>query len=175
MGQSLFFLNIITIAILWKNVFVNYIQTHFVTSVHDLFGLETEISQLIYKKSIRNVSEPILLTWRRNLRRLPFVQHTTEIYIVFLKVTIFKFPFQCPAFWTECSSHDYGCWYFCSIEKPLKGTSKYFDWGNCKIPKVSLANLDYRLEENCSTSTQTTEGESDRDYTYEEANRQNFK
>ena len=35
--------------------------------------------------------------------------------------------------------------------------------------------MDYRLDENCSTSTQTTEGESDRDYTYEEGNGQNFK
>ena len=35
--------------------------------------------------------------------------------------------------------------------------------------------MDCRLEENCSTSTQTTEGKSDRDYTYEEANGQNFK
>jgi len=50
--------------------------------------------------------------------------------------------------------------------KPLKGTVKYLDCGNCKIPKVSLANLDYLPEENCSTSTQIIEGESDRDYTY---------
>ena len=31
----------------------------------------------------------------------------------------FKFPFNCPAIWTECSSHEYMVCYFCSIQKPL--------------------------------------------------------
>lgn len=81
-----------------------------------------------------------------------------------------KFPFSCPAIWTENSSHDYGVCYFCSITKPtLKRNGEYFDCDSCKIPKLHLPDLadrqissDYRSD--CESFGEESENDSDHNH-----------
>ena len=77
--------------------------------------------------------------------------------------------FNCPPFWTKCSSYDYGCFYFCSIEKTsFKRQTKYFDCASCKISTDVLPDFADCLDDNYTTfNVQSTERESDKDFLHE--------
>jgi len=87
-----------------------------------------------------------------------------------------KLPFKCPAIWTECSSHDYRCCYFCSIKKhSLKRKPKYFDCASCTIPKLCLPDLDDRPDATSTASnSQSPTDQSETDFVDEGASTGHF-
>ena len=85
-------------------------------------------------------------------------------FICYHRNNEFKFPFSCPAIWTECSSHEYGVCYFCSIQKPLlKQKAKYVDCVSCKILRLNLPDLADRPDGHSASSCSIPSIECDSD------------
>jgi len=92
-----------------------------------------------FKTSCSDIAKPftpsfICSTCQRNLYR-------------YKKNNDVKLPFQCAAIWTEYTTHEYGICYFCTIQKPyFKREAKYFDCGNCILPKGDIPDLADRVD-----------------------------
>ena len=88
-----------------------------------------------------------------------------------------KLPIRCPAIWNDYSCHKYDLCYFYSIEKPsLKRKANYFYCASWKILKVDLPDLADRPHDQPTAShSQSSEGDSDTDFVYEESNSKDFK
>ena len=74
-------------------------------------------------------------------------------------------------------NQEYGVCYFCLIKKPsLRRKTNYFDCASCKILKVDLPDIANCPDIQATAShSQSSEGDNDTDFVYEESNSNRFK